>query len=310
MHACGIRCDEGFFACSDNTCAGARSCCGQPKTCGQKGDEDCCLNIALPGGTFNRVNDSLAKATLSPFRMDKFEVTVARFRAFMNEEDPPKKLLGNGTQQHPPTEGAGKNPHNASDKGWLTSGYNSALVGTNEDLKQILSNPSDGDGLCTFTEYPGTANDVMALNCVTWYEAFAFCAWDGGRLPSDAEWNFAAAGGSMQRVYPWGTDDPDAAHVYKGTSPGPVGQRPAGAGLWGHMDLSGNVAEWVRDAEGESPIGPCNDCSYASMDPDVAYGHVLRGGNYASDQGASFSTTTRWAGGPTHSMYTGIRCVR
>ena len=42
------------------------------------------------------------------------------------------------------------------------------------------------------------------MNCIDWYTAYAFCIWDGGRLASEAEWNFAAAGGSEQRYYPWG----------------------------------------------------------------------------------------------------------
>ena len=49
---------------------------------------------------------------------------------------------------------------------------------------------------------PG-ANESLPINCITWYEAFAFCAWDGGFLPTEAEWNYAAAGGSEQRAYPW-----------------------------------------------------------------------------------------------------------
>ena len=45
-------------------------------------------------------------------------------------------------------------------------------------------------------------NDNLPMNCITWFEAFAFCIWDGGRLPTELEWNYAAAGGSSQNVYP------------------------------------------------------------------------------------------------------------
>src|SRR5256885_1964087 len=62
-----------------------------------------------------------------------------------------------------------------------------------------------------------SANATLPVNCVSWFEAFAFCAWDGGYLPTEAEWNYAAAGGGDQRAYPWsvpsGTLLIDVAHA-------------------------------------------------------------------------------------------------
>ena len=52
-------------------------------------------------------------------------------------------------------------------------------------------------------------HETLPINCIDWYEAYAFCIWDGGFLPSEAEWEYAAAGGDEQREYPWGSTDPE-----------------------------------------------------------------------------------------------------
>ena len=106
----------------------------------------------------------------------------------------------------------------------------------------------------TWTTTPGT-HENAPINCLTWYKAFAFCAWDGGWLPTEAEWEYAAKGGSDERTFPWGSTDftvdggVDPAN-YARTGNNPliaVGSYPAGAGKWGHQDLAGGAWEWVMN---------------------------------------------------------------
>jgi formylglycine-generating enzyme len=86
----------------------APSCVGLAATCGASGNDSCCTSLAMPGGTYYRSHDKAGNAgsddmdfpaTLSGFRLDKYEVTVGRFRSFVN--------AGMGTQASPPTAGTG-----------------------------------------------------------------------------------------------------------------------------------------------------------------------------------------------------------
>ena len=117
------------------------------------------------------------------------------------------------------------------------------------DLEQHDVRPPDdlqahGGSYCDATHATWTASSTggqenLPINCVNWYEAYAFCIWDGGFLPSEAEWEYAAAGGSEQRQYPWGTTAPGTMNqyaiygsYYTGNSTGlaPVGTAAAGRG--------------------------------------------------------------------------------
>jgi formylglycine-generating enzyme required for sulfatase activity len=120
----------------------------------------------------------------------------------------------------------------------------------------------------------------------------AFCIWDGGFLPSETEWEYAAAGGSEQREYPWGSTDPGAESEYAiyGSDYrfliAPVGTATKGAGRWGQLDLVGDVFEWTLDywdAQMSFP-NPCNDCARLTPTPYRA----VRGGSYYVE--ASFLT--------------------
>jgi formylglycine-generating enzyme required for sulfatase activity len=123
-----------------------------------------------------------------------------------------------------------------------------------------------------------------------WYEAYAFCIWDGGFLPSESEWNYAAAGGSDQRAYPWSPAFPPGSTSidcttanYDGCPTGVVhavgSESPAGDGKWGQSDLAGNVWEWNLDWGDSSYVTPCADCAN------------LTAADYRVIRGASFGNT-------------------
>ncbi len=83
--------------------------------------------------------------------------------------------------------------------------------------------------------------------CVSWYEAEAYARWRGGRLPTEAEWEFAARG-PESRIYPWGnTFDPALCNLLKSPGPLPVGSFAGGVSWVGAHDLAGNAMEWVSD---------------------------------------------------------------
>ena len=293
------------------------NCMGLPATCGAAGNEDCCQKGPIPGGTFHRSYDGAGfpdmgfPATISDFVLDKYEVTVGRFRGFLE--------AGFGTQTNPPAAGAGARA-GLPGSGW-DSAWNARLLGTTLALRTAIKCNAAYE---TWTDAPG-ANESKPLNCVTWYEAMAFCIWDGGYLATEAEWNYAASGGSEQRVYPWSSpasstmidcthanyyvDNPAGTFCVDGMRGGTnrVGTEAAkGNGRWGHADLAGNLYEWTLDWHAPAYSPMCNDC--ANLTPGTF--RVVRGGSFL-DSAAFLRGSARGNLSPAdRADVVGFRCAR
>ncbi len=304
----------------DTTGLPLASCEGLAASCGPTGTESCCQSPLVPGGTFARGYDAASDgmypnqsfpATVSQFRLDRYEVTVGRFRKFLD--------AGQGTQTQPPATGSGaRTLAGMADQGGWEAAWNTALAADRGTLSTLLVCDV---GWPTWTDNPGP-NESLPINCVSWYEAFAFCAWDGGFLPTEAEWNFAASGGDEARAYPWsnppGDTTADCSHATffdgaycAGAPEGSVSvvgnEAPEGDGRWGQSDLAGNVAEWVLDWYESTFSLPCDDCAVVQSSSSE---RVTRGGAFAS--AASNLRTARRSLGPpdTRSVIVGFRCAR
>ncbi len=151
-------------------------------------------------------------------------------------------------------------------------------------------------------------------NCITWHHAVAYCAFRDARLPTEAEWEFAARGPSSF-MYPWGSSPPNAARARYGRSesgdtsyPGtaPVGSHPDGRSPFGLDDMSGNVSEWVHDRPGPYSAEPQTDPQGRAQGEL----RVKRGGSFdvTLEQGLRASTRMgTWADSASYT--TGFRCA-
>jgi formylglycine-generating enzyme required for sulfatase activity len=90
-------------------------------------------------------------------------------------------------------------------------------------------------------------NPLQPISAISWDDAHAYCQFVGKRLPTEAEWEHASRSDDG-RLYPWGNDSPTQEHgVFRASVTQNVGSKPKGKGPYGHLDLAGNVWEWVDD---------------------------------------------------------------
>jgi formylglycine-generating enzyme required for sulfatase activity/serine/threonine protein kinase len=256
--------------------------------------------IAIPGGSFFMGSDEglqfekpSHQVTIAPFCMDEFEVTVDKYKACSD---------------------SGRCKRAGSTNDWASI--------TDKERKAF-------DPTCNIRDPDNRGKHP--INCVDWEMADKYCHEQGGRLPSEAEWEFAARGPDG-RKYPWGDDDPAAGHmnacgkecVAWGAKNGveekamydvddgfattaPVGSFPKGASRYGVQDVVGNVWEWVADwygpytpAEQRDPKGPADGEE-----------RVIRGGSWNGSYASWVRPTFRYKDAPTKRSYgIGFRCAK
>jgi sulfatase modifying factor 1 len=293
------------------------------RLCG--GGLDDCLSLRVAGGDMHMGRDESGlradyfvtgnpdelpehEVSISPFWLDKFEVTVGRFRKFVDSY-----------RGVPPEPQAGAHPKIAN-SGWNVA-WNERLPRDADELRAMLRSSPQTE-LQTWTDAPGT-DECRPINSTDWYVALAFCIWDGGRLPTEAEWEFAAAGGDQERLFPWGKANPQGRAVFgcsSGASACTAGDLPRvgsigalGRGRFGHADLAGSVGEPVRDAYLSNfytfTQARGSDAANFTFDQD-ALTATVRGGDFAvlGDQlrGAARQSVER----VTALSSVGIRCAR
>lgn len=151
-------------------------------------------------------------------------------------------------------------------------------------------------------EYSGGA-DHPVFDVLDWKEAWRFSEWVGGRLPTEAEWEFAARNAGRDVNYPWGNDEADCARAVMDDggigcghgSTWPVCSKSAGNTKQGLCDMAGNVAEWVQDSYHPSYVGaPVDGTAWESSTGTF---RVFRGGSW-KDSARDMRAASRYGEDP------------
>ncbi len=277
--------------------------------------------IELPGGTFLMGTDDkkgfpadgegpVRKVTVSPFMIDITTVTNQQFAEFVKETGYKTEAESFGWTYvfHmflPPA--ITKNSQQAAQTPWWF-----AVKGANwrrpEGPLSTISNKMD--------------HPVIH---VSWNDANAYCQWAGKRLPTEAEWEFAARGGREQTIFPWGNElEPEGKHmcnVWQGTFPtqntvddGFIGTAPAKSFIpndFGLYNVCGNVWEWCADWF--HPTFHINNTRVNPVGPSDGTNRVMRGGSYLCHKSYCnrYRVAARSSNSPDSSSGNmGFRCVR
>lgn len=182
------------------------------------------------------------------------------------------------------------------------------------------------EGACDVPACGDVANPDLAdhpVVCVNWFDAQAYCGWAGARLPTEAEWEYAARGPEA-RLFPWGNafdgsklnycdsncefEWADAATDDGYAATAPVSSYPQGASWCGTLDMAGNAHEWVADwyAAGYDENAP----SQNPTGPPAGQFRILRGGSWGAVPGTVRGAYRGWPFPDIAASTIGFRCAR
>ncbi len=265
--------------------AGGTFTMGAPSNCSGPPDPTCAYDAAPPQ----------TGITVGNFAIDAYEVSVDRFRVFW---------AARSTTASPSVLRISPIPYRGTTIGWGLAAQDPL--------------PLDADCNWSMSDASVTAHP---MNCVDWWLAQEFCVWDGGRLPTEAEWEFAARGRSVGalapgRLFPWGDTSPsyacDRAHwnACPGTDGRPTRHVDAFAASEGIFGLAGSVWEWTADNWGAYP-----SCRMSSNNPlcnNSAVGNrVIRGGSWSLTFAAGLRSASRYYYTVRSRFHeVGFRCAR
>jgi formylglycine-generating enzyme required for sulfatase activity len=265
--------------------------------------------VAIPGGEYFMGSEEkdaldtekpLHRVKLSPYCLDVHEVTVAEYKE-------------------------------CSDRGACRrAGKENVWPGITDAQRKLY------DPLCNVADAAGKAKHP--INCIDWDQAREGCESRGGRLPTEAEWEFAARGPDG-RIYPWGDDPPSATllnacgkecvawqkkHPDPATQPAlmydqddgfpntaPVGSFPKGKSRYGIEDVVGNVWEWVADFHADYDKASATSTVTDPKGPADGKDRVIRGGAWNGSQPSWVRPSFRFHVVPTARSYGfGFRCAK
>ncbi len=245
--------------------------------------------VTIPGGTLawgagsGSAPRKPCRVSLSPFRLDRCEVTNAAYKRFVD-------ATGHRRPDLMPFSYYRDRFH------WSAGQYQELL------RKAVPYRWRNG----TFP--PGADNLPVVL--VSWEDARAYAAWASKRLPTEAEWEWAARGGLAGADFPWGNEpEPGRCATAASDFPAlrPVGCQKEGDNAYGLADMAGNAGEWVEDGYDED-VSPCGE-----TDPPAVRGKsrkVFRGGSWQHrlQDARVFSRLADYPG--VTYLTVGFRCAR